>query len=80
MAQENIVVVRFDEAAQTHKAWDVLKRADADERINLKSAAMVQRTSEGVLQTVDDYDNLGPVGVGSGGLIVMLIHEYRLAA
>jgi uncharacterized membrane protein len=73
MAQENIVVVRFDEAAQTHKAWDVLKQADADERINLKSAAMVQRTSEGVLHTVDDYDNLGPIGMGSGSLIGMLI-------
>jgi uncharacterized membrane protein len=73
MPQENIVVVRFDEAAQTRKAFDVLKQCDADERINLKSATMVQRTSEGVLHTIDDYDNLGPVGMGSGGLIGMLI-------
>jgi uncharacterized membrane protein len=73
MPQENIVVVRFDEAAQTRKAFDVLKQCDADERINLKSAAMVQRTPEGVLHTIDDYDNLGPVGMGSGSLIGMLI-------
>jgi uncharacterized membrane protein len=73
MAQENIVVVRFDEAAEARVAWDVLKQCDADERINLKSAAMVQRTSAGDLHTVDDYDNLGPVGMGSGGLIGMLI-------
>jgi uncharacterized membrane protein len=73
MAQENIVVVRFDEATQTHKAWDVFKQCDADERINLKSAAMVQRTSAGVLHTIDEYDNLGPIGMGSGGLIGMLI-------
>jgi uncharacterized membrane protein len=73
MPQENILVVLFDEAAQTRKAFDVLKQCDADERINLKSAAMVQRTPEGVLHTIDDYDNLGPVGMGSGSLIGMLI-------
>jgi uncharacterized membrane protein len=73
MPQENIVVVRFDEAAQAEKALDVLKQCDADERINLKSAAIVQRTPAGDLHTVDDYDNLGPIGMGSGGLIGMLI-------
>lgn len=73
MPQENIVVVRFDEAAQAKQALDVLKQCDADERINLESAAIVQRTPAGDLHTVDDYDNLGPVGMGSGGLIGMLI-------
>jgi uncharacterized membrane protein len=73
MAQENIVVVRFDEEAQARKALAVLKQCDSDERINLKSAAIVQRTPAGVLHTIDDYDNLGPVGMGSGGLIGMLI-------
>lgn len=73
MPQENILVVRFDEAAQAKQALDVLKQCDADERINLESAAIVQRTPAGDVHTVDDYDNLGPVGMGSGGLIGMLI-------
>lgn len=73
MAQENIVVVRFEEATKTHDAWAVLKKCDADDRISLKSAAMVQRMSDGTLHTIDEYDNLGPVGMGTGSLIGMLI-------
>lgn len=73
MAQENVVVVRFDEEAKTRDGWAALKKCDADERINLKSAAMVQRMSDGTLHTIDDYDNIGPVGTGSGSLIGMLI-------
>jgi uncharacterized membrane protein len=73
MAQENVVVVRFTEAAKTHDAWAVLKKCDADDRINLKSAAMVQRMSDGTLHTIEDWDKLGPVGMAGGGLIGMLI-------
>jgi uncharacterized membrane protein len=73
MAQENIVVVRFDEATSTQDALAVLKKADADDRINLKSAAIVERMPDGTLRTIDEYDNLGPIGMGTGGLIGMLI-------
>jgi uncharacterized membrane protein len=73
MAQENIVVVRFAEPTKTHEAWTVLKKCNSDERINLKSAAMVQRTSAGYLHTIEDWDDLGPVGSLGGGLIGMLI-------
>jgi uncharacterized membrane protein len=73
MAQENVVVVRFMEATKTNDALTVLKKCDADQRINLKSAAVVQRMADGSLKTVDDYDNVGPVGGLGGGLIGMLI-------
>jgi uncharacterized membrane protein len=73
MAQESVVVVRFDDATKAHDAWAVLKQCDADDRINLKSAAMVQRTSDGTLHTIEDWDKLGPVGAVGTGLIGMLI-------
>jgi uncharacterized membrane protein len=73
MAQENIVVVRFAEPSKTHDAWAVLKKCNDDERIDLKSAAIVQRTSAGALRTLDEYDNVGPVGMLGGGVIGMLI-------
>ncbi len=73
MAQENVVVVRFAEPTKAHEAWTVLKKCDADDRIDLKSAAMLQRTSAGNLKTLDDWDKFGPVGMAGGGLIGMLI-------
>jgi uncharacterized membrane protein len=73
MAQENIVVVGFEEPSDTHKAWAALKQCHEDERINMKSAAIVQRTSAGYLKTLDEWDGEGPVGMLGGGLIGMLI-------
>ena len=73
MAQENVVVIRFEDATKAHDAWAVLKNCDADDRINLKDAAIVQRMPDGTLHTIDEYDNLGPVGGLGGGLIGMLI-------
>jgi len=73
MAQENVVVVRFTEPSKASQALSVLKQCDSDERIGLKSAVIVERTADGELHTVDDWDNLGPVGTVSGGLIGSLV-------
>ena len=73
MAQENVVVVRFTEPSKAHQALSVLKECAANDRIGLKSAAVVERMTAGDLRTLDDWDELGPVGMASGSLIGMLI-------
>ena len=50
MAQENVVVVRFTEPSKAYQALSVLKECDADGRIGLESAAVVERTAAGELQ------------------------------
>jgi uncharacterized membrane protein len=73
MAQENVVVVRFTEPSKAHQALSVLKECAANDRIALKSAAVVERTTSGDLRTDEDWDNLGPVGMAGGSLIGTLI-------
>lgn len=73
MAQENVVVVRFTEPSKAYQALTVLKESDADGRIGLKSAAVVERTAQGELQIADSADNVGLVGTASGSLIGMLV-------
>ena len=47
MAEENVVVVRFTEPSKAYQALSVLKECDADGRIGLESAAVVERTADG---------------------------------
>ena len=70
---ENVVVVRFTEPSKAYQALTVLKDCAADGRIALESAAIVERTPEGVLRIPESTDNVGPVGMASGSLIGMLI-------
>ena len=70
---ENVVVVRFTEPSKAYEALSVLKECDADGRIGLRSAAVVERTPTGELRTAEDADNVGLVGTASGSLIGMLI-------
>jgi uncharacterized membrane protein len=70
---ENVVVVRFSEPSKAYQAMSVLKECDADGRIGLESAAIVERTAEGELRIPEDTDNVGPVGTVSGSLTGMLI-------
>ena len=73
MSGKNVVVVRFTEPSKTQQALSVLKECDAQGRIDLESAAVVERTAGGELHIVDTYDNLGPVGTASGSLVGMLV-------
>jgi uncharacterized membrane protein len=73
MAQENVVVVRFAEPSKAYEALTVLKQCDAEGRIGLESAAVVERTASGELRTAESDDNVGPVGLASGSLLGMLI-------
>jgi uncharacterized membrane protein len=73
MAQQNVVVVRFSDSGTSRQALNVLKQCDDDDRIGLASAAVVERTAAGELHTVDEWENLGPVGMAGGSLIGMLV-------
>jgi uncharacterized membrane protein len=50
MVDENVLVVRFPEPSKAYQALSVLKQADADGRIELPAAAVVERTQEGQLR------------------------------
>ncbi len=73
MTQENVVVVRFTEPSKAYQALSVLKECDAEGRIGLESAAIVERTPQGELRVPESADNVGLVGTASGSLIGMLI-------
>ena len=73
MAQNNVVVVRFTEPSKAYQALSVLKECDAEGRITLDSAAVVERTASGELRYPESDDNVGPVGIVSGSLIGMLV-------
>ena len=74
MAQvHNVVVVRFDDPSKAYQALSVLKHCEADGRIGLEAATVVERTPEGDLHMVESTDNVGLVGTASGALIGMLI-------
>ena len=73
MTEQNVVVVRFTEASKAYQALSVLKDCDADGRIGLESAAVVERTASGELRIPESTDNVGLAGTAGGSLIGMLI-------
>jgi uncharacterized membrane protein len=73
MAEENVVVVRFSEPSKAYEALSVLKQCDAEGRIGLESAAVVERTANGELRIAESADNVGLEGTASGSLIGMLV-------
>jgi len=70
---ENVVVVRFTEPSKAYQALNVLKECDAEGRIALQSAAIVERTPQGELRIPEGTDNVGLIGTASGSLIGMLV-------
>ena len=73
MATENVVAIGFTEPSKAYQALTVLKQCDADGRIELRSAAIAERTPAGELRIPDGADNVGLVGTASGSVIGMLI-------
>jgi uncharacterized membrane protein len=73
MAKENVVVIRFTEPSKAYQALSVLKERDAEGRIGLESAAVVERTAQGELRVPESADNTALIGTVSGSLIGMLV-------
>ena len=70
MAQENVVLVTFEEESTAYQAVTVLKEADADERIDLHAVAVVQRMEDGTLRVKEGDTDAFPVATWTGGPLV----------
>jgi uncharacterized membrane protein len=70
---DNVVVIRFPDESKAYQALSVLKDCDAEGRIGLKSAAIVERRPDGELRIPEGSDNIALIGTVSGSLIGMLI-------
>src|ERR1700758_88483 len=69
----NVIAVTFDEQSKAYQALSTLKGLDREGRVELKSAAVVERDANGQLRIPEDTDNAGGEGFLGGGLIGMLI-------
>ena len=61
----NVIAVTFDERSKAYQALSTLKGLDREGRIELKSAAVVERDATGRLQIPEGTDNASDVGAGS---------------
>ena len=50
MAEENVILVTFEEESKAYQAANVLKEANADGRITLHAVAVLQRMEDGALK------------------------------
>ena len=74
MAEENVVVVRFTEPSKAYQALSVLKECDAEGRIALESAAVVERTAGRASCAFPRAPTTSAsIGTASGSLIGMLV-------
>lgn len=69
----NVIAVTFHEPSKAYQALSILKGLDRERRIELKSAAVVERNAAGQLQIPEDADNADGEGLLAGGLIGMLV-------
>jgi uncharacterized membrane protein len=77
MAEDNIIVVSFEEEPNAYQAASFLRQADADGSITLHAVAIVQRMEDGTLRVkegeVDDFPvatwTATAIGAATGGII-----------
>lgn len=69
----NVVVVTFNENSKAYEALSALKRAGAEGRVVVLSAAVVDRESGGRILTPEGGDNVIGAGLAGGSLIGMLV-------
>src|SRR5918995_480231 len=69
MADENVVLVRFEEESTAYQAASVLKEASAEGRIALHAVAVAQRMEDGTLRVKEGDADDFPVGTWTGGVV-----------
>ena len=69
MAIENVVLVTFEDESTAYQAVTVLKKADADERIDLRAVAVVQRMEDGTLRVKEGDTDAFPEATWTGGAL-----------
>jgi uncharacterized membrane protein len=70
MADENVVLVTFEEESRAYEAASVLKEASADGRIDLHAVAVVQRMEDGTIRVKEGDADDFPVATWTGGPLV----------
>ena len=69
----NVIAVTFDDQSKAYQALSTLKGLDREGRIELKSAAVVERDATGRLRIPEGADNVSGEGFAIGGLVGMLV-------
>jgi uncharacterized membrane protein len=69
MAEENVVLVTFEEESNAYQAASALKEAGAQGRIELHAVAVVQRAEDDTLRVKEGDADDFPVGTWAGGVI-----------
>ena len=69
----NVIAVTFDERSKAYQALSTLKGLDGEGRLELKSAAIIERDATGRVQIPEGADNVTGEGFAVGGLIGMLV-------
>jgi uncharacterized membrane protein len=69
----NVIVVTFDESSKAYQALSTLKRVDDENRVVVRSAALVERQADGKIKVPEGADNMIGVGLAGGSLIGMLV-------
>jgi uncharacterized membrane protein len=69
MAEENVVLVSFDEESKAYQAASVLKEASGEGRIDLHAVAVVQRMEDGTLRVKEGDADDFPAGTWTGGIL-----------
>ncbi|HZK05275.1 MAG TPA: hypothetical protein VFC82_05425 [Actinomycetaceae bacterium] len=73
MGDRNVALITFHEPGRAYEAISELRRADADGRIEIVAAALVEREPDGRIRVAEGQDEvIGKASVG-GGLLGILI-------
>jgi|SRR5689334_703678 len=70
---DNVVLVGFAEQSQAYQALSRLRQAGEAGRVDVRSAALLERGLDGVVRVPEGDDAAPGAAVASGGLIGMLI-------
>jgi uncharacterized membrane protein len=69
MADENVVLVTFEEESTAYQAASALKEASAEGRVELHAVAVMQRAEDGTLRVKEGDADDFPMGTWTGGII-----------
>ncbi len=72
-SDHNVIVVNFKESSKAYQALSELKKADAEDRVGVRSAALVERDADGTIRVPEDTDNIFGAGFAGGSLIGILV-------
>lgn len=73
MANHNVVLIAFEEESKAYQALSELRSANAEGRIDIRSAVIVSRTRDGAMKISEGEDRIIGSGTTGGGLLGMLV-------